>query len=92
MVAPPYCRTLDGRLYRIVRSSEMIAPDRVRYTLRAQALKPDSGCADLELAHEVDMALIRDKIANHHIIPTPEATFEALWQQLQVVLDSRQSH
>jgi len=89
MVAPPYCRALDGRLYRIVRSSEMVGPDRVRFALRAHAVNPHSTCPDLELAHEVDLALIRDKIANHHVIPTPESTFEALWQQLRVDLDVR---
>jgi hypothetical protein len=78
-------------LYRVLRSSQMVAPDRARFAVRAHAVNPQSTCPDLELAHEVDMALIRDKIANHHVIPTPEATFEALWQQLRVDLDARDS-
>jgi len=89
MVVPPYCRSLDGRVYRVLRSSTMVGPDRVRLALRAQAINPTSGCPDLERARELDCALIRDKIANHHIIPTPEATFEDLWQQLRVDLDAR---
>ncbi|MBV9579882.1 MAG: hypothetical protein JO057_14930 [Chloroflexi bacterium] len=79
---------MDGRVYRVVRSSRMVSPDRVRFALRAQSLKPDSQCPDLELAREVDAEAIRDKIANHHAIPTPESTFEALWEQLRVDLDS----
>jgi hypothetical protein len=89
MVVPPYCRSLDGRVFRLLRSSKMVGPDRVRFALRAQAINPASACPDLELAREVDCALIRDKIANHHIIPTPESTFEDLWQQLRMDLDAR---
>jgi hypothetical protein len=91
MVVPPYCRTRDGRVYRVLRRSEMLAPDRVRFALRAQAINPESDFDDLELARELDATQIREKIANHQFIPTPESTFEALWQQLQMDLDSRQS-
>jgi len=87
VVVPPYCRALDGRLYRVVRSSRMVSTDRVRFALRAQAINSES--PDFELAREVDASLIRDKIANHHVIPTPETTFESLWQQMRVDLDSR---
>ena len=45
--------------------------------------------ADIELARELDLCLVRDKIAHHHVIPTPETTFEELWQQLRVDLDAR---
>jgi hypothetical protein len=82
---------MGGRVFRVLRSSEMVGPDRVRFALRAQAINPDSTCPDLELAREVDTALIRDKIVNRHVIPTPESTFEALWQQLKVDLDARDS-
>ncbi|HEY1298254.1 MAG TPA: hypothetical protein VGJ60_34675 [Chloroflexota bacterium] len=81
---------MDGRLYRVLRSSEMVAPDRLRLSLRAQAIDPQSGCPDLELAREVDTAVLRDKIANRHVIPTPESTLEALWQQLRIDLDARE--
>ena len=91
MVVPAYCRSTDGRVYRVLRSSEMVAPDRVRLALRAQAIDPKSGCPDIELAREVDTALLRDKIANRHVIPTPESTLEALWQQLRIDLDARGS-
>ena len=67
----------------------MVAPDRVRFALRAQAIKPGEGLADIELARELDLCLVRDKIAHHHVIPTPETTFEELWQQLRVDLDAR---
>jgi hypothetical protein len=89
MVVPPYCRSMGGQMFRVLRFSEMVAPDRVRFSLRAQALSPHSACSDLELAREVDTAQIRDKIANRHVIPTPESTFEALWEQLRVDLDAR---
>jgi hypothetical protein len=66
----------------------MIGPDRVRFALRAQDVNPARGGADVELAREVDTALIRDKIVHRHAIPTPESTFEDLWQQLRVALDA----
>jgi hypothetical protein len=91
MVVPAYCRSVDGRVYRVLRSSELVAPDRVRLSLRAQVINSERGVPDLEIAREVDMAVVRDKIANRHVIPTPEATLEGLWQQLQVELDARDS-
>lgn len=91
MVVPAYCRTAGGHVFRVQRSSEMVAPDRVRFSLRARALNPRQADEeeDLVLTCEIDTALLRDKLANHHVIPTPEATFEVLWQQLQVALDAR---
>ena len=32
--------------------------------------------------------LVRDKIRHRQIIPTPEATFEQLWQQLRLDIDA----
>lgn len=90
MVVPAYCHTANGRVFRLLRSSEFIAPDRVRYVLRAQAINSSDGSTDLELAQEVDADLIRDKIAHRQAIPTPELTFEGLWQRLRLDLDARE--
>ena len=90
MVLPPYC----GRWTAEFPAAAVLGdgrPDRVRYTLRAQAINPASGCPDLELAREVDTAMLRDKIANHHIIPMAKVTVEDLWQQLRADLDARDS-
>jgi len=91
MVVPPYCRSKTGRVFRVLRSSGMVGPDRMRYCLRAQDVNPVSGGQIVERVREVDTALLRDKIAHHHVIPTPESTFEDLWQQLRVDLDARDS-
>ena len=69
----------------------MVGPDRMRFCLRAQDVNPVSGSPIVERAVEVDAALLRDKIAHHHVIPTPESTFEDLWQQLRVDLVGRDS-
>jgi hypothetical protein len=89
MVVPPYCRTTGGRVFRVLRSSRMVAPDRVRFVLRAQAISASDVAKDLEVARELDAELIRDKIACGQAIPTPETTFEELWGQLRFDLDAR---
>jgi hypothetical protein len=86
MVVPAYCRTASGRVFRLVRSSELIAPDRVRFVLRAQAINATDS---RELACELDAELIFDKVANRQAVPTPEGTFERLWSQLKVDLEAR---
>jgi hypothetical protein len=73
----------------LLRSSQLVAPDRIRFTLRAQAVNADGELCDLERVREFDTELIRDKIAHHHAIQTPELTFEELWQQLRNDLDAR---
>ena len=87
MVVPPYYRSAGGRVFRLLRSSQQIAPDRVRFVLRAQPINADDDSTTVELARELDTDLIRDKIQHRQAIPTPEATYEALWQQLQVDLN-----
>lgn len=87
MVVPAYCRSREGRVFRVLRSSALIAPDRVRYALRAVPVKPD-GNAGHEVAREFDTSLVRDKLALRQAIPTSEDTFESLWQQLRVDLDA----
>jgi hypothetical protein len=78
-------------VFRVLRSSEMVGRDRVRFVLRAQDVNPVSTSQAIELAREMDAGLIRDKIVHRHLIPTPESTFEDLWQQLRVDLDARDS-
>jgi hypothetical protein len=89
VVVPAYCRSSNGRVFRVVRSSRLIAPNRVRFALRAQPIRADRDAADVELARELDTDLIRDKILHHQAIPTPESTFEDLWQQLRLDLEAR---
>ena len=76
-------------MFRLLRNSELIAPDRMRFALRAVPIKPSSIDTGLEVTREVDAALVRDKIAHGQAIPTPEDTFEQLWQQLRLDLDAR---
>jgi hypothetical protein len=86
MVVPAYWRTASGRVFRLLRSSALIAPDRIRFVLTARAI---SSSDSYELASELDAELIRDKIAHRQAIPTPETTFEELWSRLQADLDVR---
>ena len=89
MVVPPYGRSRQGRLFRLLRSSELVAPDRIRFALRAQPLSGPDGDPGLEVATEVDASFVRDKIAHGQAIPSPEITFEELWQRLSQDLDAR---
>jgi len=89
MVVPAYCRSSSGRVFRVLRWSEEVGPNRVRFVLRAQAITATGAANDVERARELDADLIRDKIANGQAIPTPETTFEELWQQLRLDLDAR---
>lgn len=73
-------------MYRVLRSSQLVQPDRVRYALRAVPVKQD-GEVGHEVALEFNMAFVRDKIALRQVIPTSEETFEQLWQQLRMDLD-----
>jgi hypothetical protein len=88
VVVPPYCRSAEGRVFRLLRSSQLVAPDRVRFVLRAQPISSDDDTAGVELSRELDADLIRDKIQHRQAIPTPEGTYEALWQQLRVDLNA----
>jgi hypothetical protein len=73
-------------MYRVLRFSELLKPDRVRYALRAVPVKQD-GDTGLEVALELNTSFVRDKIALGQAIPTVEETFEQLWQQLRIDLD-----
>ena len=87
MAVPAYCTSRQGRVFRVVRSSELVAPDKVRYVLRAEPLGPHAVDARVEVAREFDTTLVRAKIALGQAIPAPEETFEELWQQLRLDLD-----
>jgi hypothetical protein len=86
MVVPAYCRSGQGRVFRIQRFTELVGPDCMRYVLRATSIKPHG--ASFEATREIDSSLIRDKIRLGQHIPTPEDTFESLWQQLRLDLDA----
>jgi hypothetical protein len=71
----------------VSRSSEMIGPDRVRFTLRAVAIKLRGRDSGVEVTREYDTSFVRDKLSLGQSIPTAEDTFEQLWQQLRLDLD-----
>jgi hypothetical protein len=85
---PPYCTSRMGKVFRVERRSEFVAPDRVRYALRAVPVKLQSDDRGVEVAREMDTASVRDKIALRQTIATPEETYEQLWQQLRLDLDA----
>jgi hypothetical protein len=89
VVVPPYCRSREGRIFRVLRSSHMVAPDRVRFVLRVQPIGPSGQAAGVEVSREVEASFVLDKIAHGQAVPTPEQTFEDLWQQLRQDLDDR---
>jgi hypothetical protein len=88
MVVPPYCRSRQGRVFRIERLSEELSPERMRYALRATPIRPGQEAEGVEASREIDTALMRDKIGRGQVVPTPEETFEQLWQQLRLDLDA----
>ena len=89
LVVPPYCRSRSGKVFRVVRSSRVVAPDTTRYARRATPITPDAQARGLEASRDLDATTLLDKIANRQAVPTPEATFEELWAQLRIDLDFR---
>jgi hypothetical protein len=75
-------------VFRVLRSSALVAPDRMRFALRAMPIAIGSEDAGVEVAREYITSEVRDKIVNHQSVPTPEETFEQLWQQLRLELDT----
>jgi len=88
MVVPAYCRSRQGRVFRIQRLSELLAPGRIRYVLRATPIRLDGEGTGVEAAREIDAAALREKLRLGQRIQTPEDTFESLWQQLRLDLDA----
>jgi len=87
VAVPPYCLSRAGKVFRVQRFSELVAPDRVRYVLRAVPIRHVSQGDGLEVSRELDAAVMREMLALRQRIPTPEETFEQLWQQLRLELD-----
>ena len=79
-------------MFRVLRSSEPLDGQRVRYRLRAVPIRAPGAATDddgqaREVSSELDADLLLDKLRFGQVVPTPEATFEALWQQLRIELD-----
>ena len=87
MGVPPYCKSRAGGVFRLQRFSERVAPDRVRYVLRATPVRRDPQANGVEVARELDAEGVRDSIRLGQVIATPEDTYEQLWQQLRLDLD-----
>ena len=85
-MVPAYCRSRAGGVYRVIRASEALDASRVRYTLRAVPIFED-GHEVVEVTRELDSGIFLDKLRHGQAIPTPERTFEELWQQLRINLD-----
>ena len=88
MVVPAYCRSRDGRVFRLLRASQFAAGS-VRYSLRAVPLRLDDQPPHIvERSREVEADYLRDKIRHRQAVLSPEATFEELWQQMRFELDA----
>src|SRR5436190_8819804 len=88
MVVPPYCVSRAGRVYRIHRLSEALGEDRMRFTLRATPIRAERAHEGKQASREIDTAQVREKIAARQVVPTPEETYEQLWQQLRLDVDA----
>ena len=86
MAVPWYCRSRQGRVYRVLRSSERLDLERMRYTLRAVPIR--AGVEIVEASCVIETEIVRDKIRLRQVIATPETTFEQLWQQLRLDVDA----
>jgi hypothetical protein len=86
MAVPQYCRSREGRVYRIQRLSESIDRDRMRFTLRAVPIHNPT--VTFEASRDIATDLVRDKIRHRQVIPTPEMTYEQLWQQLRLDINA----
>jgi len=87
VIVPPYCLSREGKVFRLLRSSQLVAPDRMRFALRAAPITSTGEDSGLEATREFDASSVLDKVTNHQAIQTPEETFEQLWQQLQQEVD-----
>jgi hypothetical protein len=69
----------------LIRSAERVDPTVTRYRLKAVPVATTAG--EREVSTDLDAILQLDKLRLGHVVATPETTFEALWQQLQIDLD-----
>jgi hypothetical protein len=87
-MVPAYYRSQRGRVFRVHRVSEAIDAHHARYVLRAVPVRLDDARLATEAAREVDTESLRDRIRLRQVVMTPEETFEQLWQQLRVELET----
>jgi hypothetical protein len=87
-MVPAYYRSRQGRVFRVHRVSQAVDAHRARYVLRAVPVHARDVALATETAREIDTDSLRDRIRLRQIIPTPEETFEQLWQQLRVDLEA----
>ena len=73
-------------MYRVCRVSETIDANQARYVLRAVPVRAEDAPLAAEAAREIDTESLRDRIRLRQAVPTPEQTFEQLWQQLRLDL------
>ena len=85
-MVPAYYRSQAGRVYRVHRVSEAVDAERARYLLRAVPIRVEDAPLAAEVAREMDTESLRDCIRLRQAVPTPEQTFEQLWQQLRLDL------
>ena len=78
-------------MFRVQRIRHELPGGRARYILRGVPItgreRGDGGSGPVEVVLETGIEDLRDKLASHHAIPTPEHNFEHLWQRLRVDLD-----
>ena len=86
-MVPAYYRTPCGRVYRVHRVSQTLGADQARYILRAVPIRPADEPHAAEAVQVVDAETLRDRIRLRQVVPTPEQTYEQLWQQLRLDLD-----
>lgn len=87
-MVPAYYRSRQGRVFRVHRVSQSLDARRSRYVLRAVPVRAQDVQLAAETAREIDTDSLRDRIRLHQIVPTPEETFEQLWQQLRIDLEA----
>jgi hypothetical protein len=87
-VVPAYYRSRGGRVYRVLRVSQTIDAQHARYVLRAVPVRAEDAPQTAEAARVVDTESLRDRIRLRQVVMTPEETFEQLWQQLRVELET----
>jgi hypothetical protein len=86
-MVPAYYRSPGGRVYRVYRVSQTLDAEQARYILRAVPIRPTDEPHAAEAVQVVDAEMLRDRIRLRQVVPTPEQTYEQLWQQLRLDLD-----
>ncbi len=87
-MVPAYYRSRRGRMFRVQRLAERLGEDGERYVLRGTAVRIGAEAQRAEVARDVRADGIRERIGRGMVVPTPEETYEQLWQQLRVDLEA----